>query len=102
MSLRSRYRLMRMRNRLDGGGVRRAALMALLVTVAALVLVMGLVVVVALLCAAAVFVSVFYVWSWLRRIGSRRRNGRGRRDGITIEGEYTVENPDADRHDSKR
>lgn len=102
MSLRSRYRLMRLRSRLDGGGVRRAAFMALLVIVAALVLVTGLVVVVALLCAAAVFVLVFYIWSRLRRIGARRRKRAGRDAGVTIEGEYRVESPDSDRHDSKR
>ncbi len=102
MSLRSRYRLMRLSSRTGGGRVHRLASTVLLVTVAALVMVTGLVAVVALLFAAAVVVSVIYLRSRLRRVGARRRNRPAGHDGITIEGEYTVESPDSDRHDPKR
>ncbi|MDE2070129.1 MAG: hypothetical protein KGJ04_02540 [Gammaproteobacteria bacterium] len=93
---------MRWRSRTGGGGVRRLASMVLLVAVAALVMVTGLVAVVALFFAAAVVVSVLYIWSRLRRVGSRHRKRTGHHAGITLEGEYTVESQDSDRHDSKR
>lgn len=93
---------MRLHSRTGGGRLRRLASMMVLATVAALVMVMGLVTVVVLLFAAAVVASAVYIWNRLRRVGSRLRNRSGRHGGVTIEGEYTVENPDADRHDSKR
>ncbi|HKT32760.1 MAG TPA: hypothetical protein VJS89_09765 [Gammaproteobacteria bacterium] len=93
---------MRLHSRSGGGRVRRLAFMILLATVAALVMLIGLVVVVALLFAAAVVASAVYIWNRLRRMGARLRNRPGRHGGVTIEGEYTVENPDADLHDPKR
>lgn len=102
MSLRSRYRLMRWRSRTGGGRVRRLASMVLLAAMGTLVMVTGLVAVVALLCVAAVAVSVIYIWSRLRRLGAHHRKTPGRPGGVTIEGEYTVEKPDSDRHAAKR
>jgi hypothetical protein len=69
-------------------------------------MVMGLVIVIVSVCAATVFMMALYVRSLLRRLGSGRRSEAGSKnrqgDGITIEGEYTVQGGKSDVRDRKQ
>lgn len=102
MSLKSRYRLMRMRSRIGGGSVRRTLLTILLVAAGAFVMVTGLVVVFIIACIAGVVLTALYLWSLLRRLGGGHHPGSGGEGplngGVTIEGEYTVQGSRPDEH----
>lgn len=95
MSLKSRYRLMRMRSRISGGHARRTLLMVLLVVAGAFVMITGLVVVLVMACIAGMVLTALYLWSLRHRFGAGHRPGRGGRGprdpGVTLEGEYTVQ-----------
>lgn len=102
MSLKSRYRLMRMRSRIGGGRVRRTLLTILLVAAGAFVMIAGLVMVFIIACIAGVVLTALYLWSLLRRLGAGHRPGSGSggppNSGVTIEGEYTVQGSRPDEH----
>lgn len=102
MSLKSRYRLMRMRSRIGSGRGRRTLLTILLVAAGAFVLIAGLVMVFIIACIAGVVLTVLYLWSLLRRLGGGQHPGPGgggpSGGGVTIEGEYTVQGSRTDEH----
>lgn len=106
MSLRSRYRLMRMRSRLGRrlGNSRapRPLLMASLMVAAVFVMVIGLGIVIVLVLIGVVFIAALYVRSFLSRLVPGRHRGATRDDesdtGVTIEGEYTVQDKKPDTH----
>lgn len=96
---------MRMRSRLGSGRFRKAAFMTLLAIATVFVMVLGLVLTVVLVCAATVFMAGLYVWArlsrWRRGNHPPQNGGDGFDDGVTIDGEYTVQDSAPDQHSEK-
>lgn len=90
---------MRMRSRLGSGRLRKTVFITLLAIAAVFAMVLGLVLIVVLVCAAAVFMAGLYVWAalhrWRRHGHSPHDGGDDYNDGVTLEGEYTVEEQDS-------
>ncbi|MGH8279326.1 MAG: hypothetical protein ACRETQ_07155 [Gammaproteobacteria bacterium] len=95
-----------MRSRISSGRFRRSVYLVLLLIAGAFVMFAGLLAIVVLVGAGVAILAVLYAWSVVRRLfpGPRIRpeppDQSG--DGVTLEGEYSVEHRETGRHEDQR